>query len=129
MNKIDSYNILLNELKEQEINNLKEKYEKELKYINDKSYSSLGELLNCNKNYLKKYPELNEEFVKHYVEKHNSYDDRYFYLNKEKISKEHFFSIIKDKEFEMNLDLRSYTEQIFINLGKDKLEIYYYIGD
>lgn len=129
MNKIDSYNKILSELKEQEINKLKEKYEKELEYINNKSYSSLGELLNCNKYLLKKYPELNEEFIKHYVEKNTCYDDRYFYLNKAEISKDYFFSIIKDKEFEMNLDLSSYTEQIFINLGKDQLEVYYYIGD
>lgn len=122
-------NKILNELKETEINKLKEKYEKELQYINEKSYKSLGELLNNNKDLLKKYPEYNEEFIKYYVESNTCYDDRYFYLNKEKISKEHFFSIIKDKEFKMDLDLRSYTEQIFVFLGNDKLEVYYYIGD
>ena len=123
------YKLLLEEIKNQKSLKLKEKYEKELEVIENMSYSSLGQLLEYNKEYLKKYPELNEIFIKHYVETHTCYDDRYFYLNKEKISKDYFFSLIENKEFEMNLDLSSYTEQIFVNLGKDKLEIYYYIGD
>ena len=129
MNQIDSYNKLLKELKDLKIAKLKEKYEQDLKLIENKTYKSLGELLQYNQYLLKDYPEYNEEFIKYYVESHTCYDDRYFYLNKNKISKDYFFYFIKEKDFEMKLDLQDYTEQIFVTLGNDKLEVYYYIGD
>lgn len=129
MNPIDSYNKLLKELKDLEIKKIKEKYERELNLIENKTYKSLGELLQYNKYLLKDYPEYNEEFIKYFVETKTTYDDRYFYLNKNKISKDYFFDFIKNKNFEIKLDLQSYTEQIFVTLGNDKLEIYYYIGD